>query len=272
MRFLILLIPTFAAAATIAYQTLDRSVIEDRLKAAPSTNQEREQMVRDLFVKAGCPAGALQELPVKHVKEPNVLCTLAGDTERTIVIGAHFDFVRRGKGIIDNWSGAALLPSLLESINKVPRHHRFIFISFTAEEDGMIGSKAYVKSLSPEQLHQISAMVNMDSLATGPTKVELIRADRDLVGALGRIALTVHLPLNAVNVHKVGRSDSDTFQDAGIPAVDIHSITQETFPILHSLQDRITAVKFDDYYDTYKLLAAYLAYLDGKLDNGPSGP
>jgi hypothetical protein len=75
-------------------------------------------------------------------------------------------------------------------------------------------------------------------------------------GALGRIALTVHLPLNAVNVHKVGPSDSDTFQDAGVPTVDIHSITQETFPILHSMQDRITAVKFDDYYDSYKLLAA----------------
>jgi len=32
------------------------------------------------------------------------------------------------------------------------------------------------------------------------------------------------------------------------------------------------AVKLDDYYDSYKLLAAYLAYLDGKLDSPAESP
>ena len=136
----------------------------------------------------------------------------------------------------------------------------------------MIGSKAYVHSLSREQLHQISAVVNMDSLATGPTKVELDRGDKRLLQALSAIAQTLHLPLSAVNVHNVGRSDSDTFQDVGVPAITIHSLTQETFPILHSPRDRIEVVKLDDYYDSYKLLAAYLAYLDGRLDSPAESP
>jgi Zn-dependent M28 family amino/carboxypeptidase len=178
--------------------------------------------------------------------------------------------LKRGKGVIDNWSGASLLPSLLESINKIPRRHRFVFVTFTNEEEGMVGSKAYVQSLSKEKLRQISAMINIDSLAAGPTKIELDRADKRLATALDVIARALHLPLGVVNVHKVGRSDSDSFQDAGVPTLLIHSITQETFPILHSIGDRMDAVRMDDYYDSYKLLSAYLAYLDRTLN--PSTP
>jgi hypothetical protein len=65
-----------------------------------------------------------------------------------------------------------------------------------------------------------------------------------------------------VNVHKVGRSDSDSFQDLKVPAICIHSVTTETFPILHTARDQMSAMHFDDYYNTYLLLRAYLAYLD----------
>ena len=46
----------------------------------------------------------------------------------------------------------------------------------------------------------------------------------------------------------------------------IHSITQEPLPILHSPRDRMDAIHLADYYDTYRLIAAYLAYLDVTLD------
>ncbi len=42
-------------------------------------------------------------------------------------------------------------------------------------------------------------------------------------------------------------------------------MTQETWPILHSAKDTMSAVKIDDYYDSYRLIAAYLAYLDTYL-------
>jgi hypothetical protein len=259
-------------AESISYQTLAKTIIEQRLRSYGSNSKEREQIVKELFARAGCPADQLQEMPVKHVAAPNILCTLPGESEAEIVVGAHFDFVNAGKGVIDNWSGAALLPSLLESLNKIPRHHRFIFVSFTNEEDGLVGSKAYVHSLTKAQLKQISAMVNMDSLATGPTKVELDRADKKLVAALNTVAKTLQMPLSAVNVHSVGRSDSDSFQDVDVPAICIHSITQQTLPILHSGRDNMEAVKLDDYYNSYQLIAAYLAYLDGKLDAPAPAP
>lgn len=57
------------------------------------------------------------EQRVPHSKAPNLICTLAGETASTIVVGGHFDFVARGWGAVDDWSGAVMLPSLYESLN-----------------------------------------------------------------------------------------------------------------------------------------------------------
>ena len=44
--------------------------------------------------------------------------------------------------------------------------------------------------------------------------------------------------------------------------ITIHSITQETYPILHSGRDSVKAIHPDDYYTAYRVIALYLAYLD----------
>jgi len=74
------------------------------------------------------------------------------------------------------------------------------------------------------------------------------------------------ITLQAVNVEKVGDDDSHPFLSAHIPVITIHSLTQETLPILHSDRDQLNAIHFDDYYTAYKLIAYYLAYLDLKLE------
>jgi len=48
--------------------------------------------------------------------------------------------------------------------------------------------------------------------------------------------------------------------------ISIHSVTQESLPILHSKRDNFDAIYFDDYYSTYRLVAYYLAYLDVKVE------
>ena len=73
------------------------------------------------------------------------------------------------------------------------------------------------------------------------------------------------LPLAGVNVDNIGSTDSEQFRAPDIPAITIHSITQETWPILHTPKDRFSAIRLDEYYQTYRLLAAYLAFLDAKL-------
>jgi Iap family predicted aminopeptidase len=255
-----------AFGATIHYENLPKRIIQKRIAAVRVTNIDRQRTLSDLFVEAGCPADKLTEQAVKHSKVPNLICVMPGELNSAIVIGAHFDFVDAGSGVVDNWSGAALLPSLYQSLKSTPRRHRLVFIGFTDEEKGLVGSTFYLDHLSKEERSEIHAMVNMDSLGTSPTKLETDRGNKELENALALVSLNFKLPLAVVNVHAAGRSDSDSFQNRKIPAINIHSVTNQTFSILHSKRDQIEAIHRDEYYDSYRLIAAYLAYLDETLD------
>src|SRR6185312_8780912 len=123
------------------------------------------------------------------------------------------------------------------------------FIAFTEEESGLVGSKFYVRQINKDDLKKVSAMVNLDSLGTSPTKFELDRGDKRLAQALINVADTFKLPLNIVNVHLVGRSDSDSFQDVKVPTIALHSLTKDTFPLLHTKNDQLSAIHMDEYYD-----------------------
>jgi hypothetical protein len=112
----------------------------------------------------------------------NVLAELEGDgphADETIVIGAHYDHLGYGgfgslapqaghvihPGADDNASGTAALLEVARrladraKVKKFPR--RFLFMSFTGEERGLLGSARYIRDpLIP--LDKTIAMLNMD--------------------------------------------------------------------------------------------------------------
>ena len=110
----------------------------------------------------------------------NVVGVLEGHgdlAEETIIIGAHYDHLGRGgwgsmalgvddeihNGADDNASGTAVLLEVATLLatrkEKLPR--RIVFIAFTAEEQGLVGSAQYVRDpLVP--LKQTVAMLNLD--------------------------------------------------------------------------------------------------------------
>jgi Zn-dependent M28 family amino/carboxypeptidase len=236
--------------------------VESRLESGLVGTRQREQAIETLFTDAGC---QLREEPVNK-STANVVCTFPGQTDSTILVGAHFDYVDRGRGIVDDWSGASLLPSLYEALKAQPRHHTYVFIAFAAEERGLVGSRKYVKDLTAEQKNSIHAFVNLECLGLGPPNVWVHRAAPHLLARLEEMAAKMKVDLQGVNVDNLGDDDSHPFFSAQIPVITIHSITQGTFRILHSPFDRLDAIHFDDYYATYKLLAFYLADLDAKTD------
>ena len=71
-----------------------------------------------------------------------------------------------------------------------------------------------------------------------------------------------------MNVPNGATADSESFAHYHIPRITLHSVTPETWSILHSSRDKISAVKMNDYYDSYKLIAEYLAYLDESVEAG----
>ena len=55
------------------------------------------------------------------------------------------------------------------SLKDRTRKHTFIFVGFTAEEHGLVGSAYYVAHMGQADVERTRAMVNLDTLALGPT-------------------------------------------------------------------------------------------------------
>jgi hypothetical protein len=252
------------AAADFRYDPVSREIIETRLEKYKGNDQQREATLKQLFAEAGCDDQHLSEQPVKGSKLPNVVCLLPGSSDKVIIVGAHFDHISEGDGVVDNWSGASLLPSLYQAVKIEPRRHTYIFIGFTDEEKGEVGSRFYARQMTKEQVSATDAMVNMDTLGLAPTEVWASHSDKQLTGALVYIAKQLNVPVTGANVDQIGSTDSVQFSDLKIPSITIHSLTQETWNarILHSSKDKLSAMHLDDYYQTYKLVAAYLVFLD----------
>ena len=249
----------------IHFNSMSREVIEQRLAAYTIKNAGREPAVRRLFEDAGCKDANLTVQKVKGAKAPNLICTRPGETDSVILVGAHFDLTGSGHGVVDNWSGASLLSSLYEGLLDRPRKHTFVFVAFTEEEKGLIGSKFYASKLGKEKA-LVKAMINLDSLGLSETKVWSSHSDKTLLDWMGGLANAMKLPVTGVNMERVGSTDSESFRLKKIPVLSVHSITQQTFAILHTSRDNIEAIQLDEYYRTYRLVLAYLALLDQKLD------
>lgn len=216
-----------AQGLRIEFTANDR--LRQRLAANPEKNKARMETLEALFAESGCKDRQLQRQSVRGHARPNVICTLPGTGEGTVVVGAHFDHVEIGSGAVDNWSGASLLPSLYEGLAKSPRTLTFVFAGFTEEESGLNGSRYFVQQWKREKRPLPLAMINIDTIGLTPTKVGV---------------------------------STEEFANAKIPSLDVHSITTETMRYLHSHQDQPENLNFDDYRDTYKLMAGFLSLLD----------
>jgi hypothetical protein len=246
---------------------LPAATIQERLHAVERVNGLRAEVVERLFRQAGCGEG-LRRLTAADSYPQNIVCSLSGHSDQRIVVGAHYDKVEAGEGAVDNWTGAALLPSLYESLRPSEREHSYDFIAFTAEEHGLVGSRGYVAQLSPEERSRIAVMVNMDSLGLGATNIDPDVSDRKAYCFFMASAASLGVPARSATASGLGKSDYWPFRLARIPAVSIHSITLESFRLLHTERDRLDAVKPEAYYQSYRLLAFYLALLDQGLSGG----
>ncbi|HTZ96186.1 MAG TPA: hypothetical protein VMB18_07305 [Terriglobales bacterium] len=91
------------------------------------------------------------------------------------------------------------------------------------------------------------------------------------VGASTSLSAQLHFSVvdrQAVEQRLKSYQGSDRVRE--VPIVAIHSLTQDTMRVLHSRRDNYSAVHFDDYYNSYRLISAYLAFLDEGLSTQPT--
>ena len=213
--------------------------VGSRLERLPLTNEQRHATLREMFLEAGCQESQLRLQKVRRTDQTNVICSLPGDDDEVVVVGAHFDKVAEGQGAVDNWTGTSLLPCLYESMATKPRFYTYEFVGFAAEEKGLWGSRQYVRSLRRDSERSVRAMVNMDSLGLSVTKVEVNRSDPELICNAFQASRLVGIPLEGMNVDQVGITDSESFRRSRVPTLSVHSVDEEHFPILNSALDRL---------------------------------
>ncbi|MFD9454596.1 M28 family metallopeptidase [Streptomyces sp. NPDC059985] len=166
-------------------------------------------------------------------KTYNVIAeTKGGDENNTVFLGAHLDSVAAGPGINDNGSGSAGILQVAQRLasqqTKVKNKVKFGW--WSAEEYGLLGSEAYVASLTEEQKKQIKLYLNFDMIGS-PNAAYFVYDgdDSDATGAgpgpEGSAQLEKGITdfLDSKNIpHEgtdfSGRSDYGPFIEVGIPS------------------------------------------------------
>ena len=155
----------------------------------------------------------------------NVIAEIGPRTGPVTMAGAHLDSVPNGPGINDDGSGVAALLEVAHTFG--PRPPGRVRLGFWgAEEEGLVGSRAYVRSLGRAQRREIATYLNFDMLGS-PNAVAAVYSDGDR--RLGRLLRRVH-PGRERDILVGNRSDGSAFQGAGIPIIGLYSGADERGP------------------------------------------
>lgn len=103
----------------------------------------------------------------KNVSSANVIAVKPGASSQEIIVGAHYDSVKTGKGADDNASGVAVILEVAERLRDKETPYTIRFILFGAEESGLLGSKYYVGQMNQDEIKNTVAMINLDSVTAG---------------------------------------------------------------------------------------------------------
>jgi hypothetical protein len=246
-------------AQKVAFSPEDKSRILERMENTPAGDADRAARIRAMFAEAGCNGHFLQEQPVSGAVSPNIICELPGESDASVIVGAHYDRNTSAARPLDNWSGASLLPAIYKSLRDRKRSHSFIFVAFADNGGDLKGAESFAGHMSAAQLRRTEAMVNLDVLGLSPTKVSPSHSDKDLVHDLVVMVYALKLPASQIDMETAGPADSEPFASRRVPRITIHSMTR---PILDGVPAQFRP---NNYYDTYRLLCGYLAYLDANL-------
>ena len=186
------------------------------------------------FKKAGLkpfPGASFSRLQGK-TGEVNVVGVAEGSSEKgeSIVLCAHYDHLPARDGTVfpgadDNASGVALLLELARHYAAHRPSRTIIFAAFDGEEEGRLGSKAFITGLPPGQAGRINAALNFDTVGRlGGGKILILNSgSSDKWAHIFRGAGFVTGSDYDLVKQELDSSDQVSFIEAGVPAVQFFS-------------------------------------------------
>ena len=216
------------------------------------------------------PSATLQiELGVRIVEKKraatNVAAYINNGAANTVVIGAHYDHLGYNEdknaldtghiihnGADDNASGTGALLEIARLLQqKSPAHNNYLFLHFSGEELGLLGSKYWIEN--PTMPGAINYMLNMDMVGRYDTSHKLTVGGYGTSSKWSAIWNAVSTPL-IVKFDSTGSGPSDhaSFYRAGIPVqffftgshVDYHKATDDADKINYEATAQIVTLAY----------------------------
>jgi hypothetical protein len=182
-------------------------------------------MSRDVPARDGDRVEMSVNAATARERTQNVIAEIGPSDGPVMMAGAHLDSVPNGPGINDNGSGVAALLEVARTFGpRPPGRVRLAF--WGAEEQGLIGSRRYVRELSREELREIAAYLNFDMVGS-PNPVPAIYSDGDQ--RLGKLLRRLH-PGKERGVLVGNRSDASAFEGNDIPINGLYTGSSERGP------------------------------------------
>jgi aminopeptidase YwaD len=176
---------------------------------------------------------------VKLVELPsrNVVAEKPGTGDKIVVLGAHYDTVPNVPGANDNGSGTAVLLTIAQELQQKSFPFTMRFVAFGSEEVGLLGSQAYVESLSAEEQEQIIAMLNFDALGSGDNLVVL--GDQELTNLVVEHGIRREIDVEVSPGLRGASSDHASFAQVGIP---VAMFLANDSSLIHTPQDTLESI------------------------------
>ncbi|KAA0992016.1 M20/M25/M40 family metallo-hydrolase [Dyadobacter aurulentus] len=210
----------------------------------------------------------------------NVVALLDNGAEKTIVVGAHYDHLGKGfqgsslspdsknkihNGADDNASGTTGVMELAKYFaeNNVKERHNYLFIAFSGEELGLIGSKHFTEKPTIP-LNSISGMINMDMIGRLDDSRGIIVSGWGTSPVWGKLIPDLAKKQNlkyTIDSSGVGASDHTSFYLKNIPVVQFFTGGHGDY---HKISDDPDKINYEGEARILSLIAGLLTQLDNE--------
>ncbi len=240
--------------------------VQASMNKVPCEKSARLDGVKQLFTSVGAAETDLSIEKFDKDKISNLVVRKKGETDETIVIGAHYDRTDDGCGATDNWSGITILAHLYKTILPLKTKKSYIFVAFDQEEKGLLGSRQMLKAMGKPDIAQICSMVNFDSFGQAYPMALKNASSSKMLKLAETLGKESGFTFQSVEIQGAS-SDSAAFIEKKVPAITLSGLGSNWTEILHTKNDKLDKVNIDSVYLGYRFDTLYVS----KLDAGACG-
>ena len=246
-----------------------RETLTDDFGAMPALNMRAADAAE--MVRRGAKTVRIELMGEDYDGVSHNVCAVIEGTEKPeeiISFGAHYDSVYFSTGVYDNMSGSVIILELARYFAAHPPRRTMKFNWYGSEEQGLLGSKAWVAAHADE-LDRHVLMINLDVAApTLGQNVAPVLATEAAVSYVDGLMKELGVPCETkLDIYS---SDCIPFADRGVPAVNLCRFGAEGANYIHDRRDNLRSGYLDE--KALDITLQQALYLAQRVDGAAAFP